>query len=132
MMSAFPAVVWLQAEQGAGPDMSFFLVMGVIFLIFYVIVMRPQQRRQREHEAALKAVGKGDRVITTGGLHGRVAEAADDVLTLEIARVKGERVRVEVQRARIESIIKADDKGSSSKDGGKLDAKGEDKGGKKS
>jgi preprotein translocase subunit YajC len=130
MMSAFPAVVWLQAEQGAGPDMSFFLVMGVIFLIFYMLVMRPQQKKQREHEAALKAVAKGDRVITTGGLHGVVTEARDEVLSIEIARVKGDRVRVDVQRARIDSIIKKDDgKGSSS---GKDDAKGESKGGKKS
>ena len=130
MMSAFPAVVWLQAEQGAGPDMSFFLVMGVIFLIFYMLVMRPQQKRQREHETALKAVAKGDRVITTGGLHGVVAEARDEVLSIEIARVKGDRVRVDVQRARIDSISKKDDgKGSSS---GKDDAKAESKGGKKS
>ena len=130
MMSAFPAVVWLQAEQGAGPDMSFFLVMGVIFLIFYMLVMRPQQKKQREHEAALKAVAKGDRVITTGGLHGVVTEARDEVLSIEIARVKGDRVRVDVQRARIDSITKKDDgKGSSS---GKGDAKGESKGGKKS
>ena len=107
MMGVLPAVIPLQAAEPGGMDMSFFLVMGVIFLIFYVLVMRPQQRRQREHEAALKAVGKGDRVITTGGLHGRVAEAADDVLTLEIARVKGERVRVEVQRARIDKLIGA-------------------------
>ena len=76
MMGLFPTVVPLQAAEPGGLDMSFFLVMGIIFLIFYVLVMRPQQRRQREHEAELKAVGKGDRVITTGGLHGRVAEAA--------------------------------------------------------
>ena len=67
MTGLFPTVVPLQAAEPVGMDMSFFLVMGVIFLIFYMLVMRPQQKRQREHEAALKAVGKGDRVITTGG-----------------------------------------------------------------
>jgi preprotein translocase subunit YajC len=132
MMGVLPAVVPLQAAEPGGLDMSFFVVMGVIFLIFYVLVMRPQQKRQREHEEALKAVGKNDSVITTGGLHGLVSETADDVLTLEIARIKGSPVRVKVQRARIESIVKADAKLSAIKDDGKGAATGESNGGKKS
>jgi preprotein translocase subunit YajC len=54
----------------------------------------------------LKAIVKGDDVVTAGGLHGKVTGLTDDVLTLEIASVKGERVRVKVARARIESVTK--------------------------
>ena len=50
----------------------------------------------------LKGIEKGDQVVTAGGLHGKVTGVADDVLTLEIANLKGERVRIKVDRARIE------------------------------
>jgi len=110
-MTAMPAVVVLQAGGAAGPDYTFFVMMGLIFLIFYVLVMRPQQRQQKERETAIKGAVKGDRVVTSGGLHGTVTAVSDDTLTVEIARVKGgARVEVEVARARIESVVKADKK----------------------
>lgn len=105
-MKPLPAAVLLQAEPG-GFDPSFFVMMGSIFLIFYFLVMRPQQKRQREQEEKLKSAEKGDRVVTTGGLHGKVVGAAEDVLTLEIATLKGgEKVRVRVERARLDSVTK--------------------------
>ena len=51
----------------------------------------------------MKAIAKGDDVVTAGGLHGRVTGATDDVLTLEIANLKGERVRVKVDRNKVDS-----------------------------
>jgi preprotein translocase subunit YajC len=79
--------------------------MGAIFLIFYFLLIRPQQRKQKEQANLLKALGKGDRVVTTGGIHGVVTGTSDDVLTLEIASLKGERVRIKVDRARIDRRI---------------------------
>ena len=115
-MSDWPSAVLLQAEGApAGPDYSFFMMMGLIFLIFYVLVMRPQQRQQKEREAAIKSAVKGDRVVTAGGIHGLVTGVTDDTLIVEIARVKGGRVEVEVQRARIDSVVKA----GKEKEGGK-------------
>jgi len=108
-MSGVPAVVLLQ-EGGAAPggDMSFLLVMGVIFLIFYVLVIRPQQKKQSDHEQSLKAIEKGDEVITMGGLHGKVTGTSEDVLTVELGTLKsGDRMRVKVQRSRIDSVTKA-------------------------
>jgi preprotein translocase subunit YajC len=55
----------------------------------------------------LKAIEKGDSVVTTGGLHGKVIGVTDDVLTLDIGGVKSDRMRVKVARMRIESVIKA-------------------------
>jgi preprotein translocase subunit YajC len=99
-------VIWLQAGEGQGGDpLGFLIPMGAIFLIFYFLLIRPQQRKQKEHEKLLKAVGKGDRVVTTGGIHGVVTGEAEDVLTLEIANLKGDRVRVKVDRGRIDRRI---------------------------
>ena len=77
-----------------GSDLSMFIPMIAIFLIMYFLLIRPQQRRQKEHERVLAGIEKGDRVVTSGGLHGVVTGISDDVLTVEIAAVKGERVRV--------------------------------------
>lgn len=104
-MTGLPALV-LQAGSPAG-DFSFFLPMIAIFLIFYLLLIRPQQRRQKEHEKMLTEIEKGDSVVTSGGIHGKVTGVTDDVLTVEIAALKGERVRVKVSRARIESVSKA-------------------------
>jgi preprotein translocase subunit YajC len=81
--------------------------MVAIFAIFYFLLIRPQQKKQRQQETMIKGITKGDSVVTAGGLHGKITGVADDVLTLEIAVVKGERVRVKVARPRIDSVTKA-------------------------
>jgi len=96
----------LQAAQ-QDPGLGMLVPMGAIFLIFYSLLIRPQQKRQREQENMLKAIEKGDSVVTTGGLHGKVIGVTDDVLTLDIGGVKSDRMRVKVARTRIESVIKA-------------------------
>ena len=64
----------------------------LIFLIFYMLLIRPQQKRAREHAAAIGAVKKGDEVITGGGIRGRVTKVTDDEAEVEIAQ--GVRIRV--------------------------------------
>jgi len=91
--------VMLQSGGSQDP-VSFLIPMAAIMLIFYFLLIRPQQKRQKEHEQMLKAVAKGDRVVTSGGLHGTVVGASEDVLTLEVGQ--GERLRVKVDRARID------------------------------
>ena len=63
-----------------------------IFVIFYMLMIRPQQRRVKEHQAAIAAIKKGDDVITGGGIRGRVTKVSDDEAEVEIA--SGVRVRV--------------------------------------
>ena len=107
-MSQHAAVVLLQTEgAGAGPDMSFFLMMGLIFMIFYLLVMRPQQKQQRARDAAIKAAAKGDRVVTNGGIHGVITGVSEDTVTVDIAHLKGGlRVEVEVSRSGLASVVK--------------------------
>jgi len=105
-VSVEPLAILLQAQAEPASPFGMLLPMGAIFMIFYFLLIRPQQKRQREQEAMLKALEKGDSVVTAGGLHGTVVGVTDDTLTVEIAALKGERVRVKVARAKIESRTK--------------------------
>ena len=79
--------------------MMSFLPILVMFGIFYFLLIRPQVRKQKEHQALLQKLGKGDEVITRGGLIGKITGVSDDgVIVLELQ----EKVRVRVPRAYIE------------------------------
>jgi preprotein translocase subunit YajC len=75
------------------------LMMLVMFAIFYFILIRPQVKKQKEHQSMLSRLGKGDEVITRGGLIGKITGVSDDgILVLELQ----EKVRVRVPRAYVE------------------------------
>jgi preprotein translocase subunit YajC len=103
-MSTVALSVALQAGGGQDP-ISFLFPMAAIMVIFYVLLFRPQQKKQREHEEMLKTIQKGDRVVSTGGIHGVVVGTADDVLTVDIG--VHERMRVKLDRSRVERVEKA-------------------------
>jgi preprotein translocase subunit YajC len=84
----------------------------LIFGVFYLLIMRPQQQKQREHEAAQKRIAQGDEVITTGGLVGKVTHATDEMLTVEV----GEKVRVRVLRSHASLRPKPAEKSDKDKD----------------
>jgi preprotein translocase subunit YajC len=96
----------LQAAADQPSPLGMLVPMGLIFLIFYFLLIRPQQKRQRDLDQMLKAIERNDNVVTAGGLHGKVVGIADDVLTIEIAALKSERVRVKVSRSKVESVTK--------------------------
>ena len=104
-MSAILGVVLLQAAPSQGSPLGMLMPIGAIFLIFYFLLIRPQQKKQKETETMIKAVAKGDSVVMAGGMHGKVTGATDDVLTLEIATIKGDRVRIKVDRLKVERVI---------------------------
>lgn len=56
-----------------------------MFAIFYFLLIRPQQKKAKEHRALLDALKKGDQIVTAGGMHGKVTALDDQVVTLEIA-----------------------------------------------
>lgn len=78
-----------------------FLPLVILFIAFYFFLIRPQMKRQREHTKLVQGLQKGDEVVTSGGLYGRIVEAADTHVRLEIA--KG--VDVRVQRPAISSVL---------------------------
>lgn len=75
------------------------LMMAVMFGIFYFILIRPQVKKQKEHQALLAKLGKGDEIITRGGVIGRITGVGEDgVLVVELQ----EKVRVRIPRAYVE------------------------------
>lgn len=76
------------------------IVMGLIFAVFYFLVMRPQQQKEREKESFRAALKKNDEVLAAGGLYGRVVEVKGPVVWLEIAQ----NVRVRVDRRSIDPL----------------------------
>jgi preprotein translocase subunit YajC len=89
--------------QSGGGDMNTLLSllpMVLIFGVFYFLLIRPQQKRAKEHKQLLDNLKKGDSVITQGGLFGKVAAISDQVVTLEIA----DKVKVRVSRAHVAGL----------------------------
>ena len=94
--------VALQAG-GAQDPIGFLVPMAAIMLIFYLLLIRPQQKKQREHDDMLKTIQKGDRIVTSGGLHGVVVGTSDDVLTVDLG--VHEKVRVKLDRRGVERRV---------------------------
>ena len=73
----------------------------IMFAAMYFLMIRPQQKRQKEHKAMIEAVAKGDEIVTAGGLAGKVSKLGETYLTLEIAN----NVEVQVQRSAIAQVL---------------------------
>ena len=74
-----------------------------MFAVMYFLLIRPQQKKQKEHREMLNNLKKGDRIITSGGLYGRITGLTDATLTLEIA----DKVRVKVSRGHIAGLAQS-------------------------
>ena len=109
-MSNAPLLMLMQAAP-AGPSgataafLQFFPLI-VIFGIFYILMIRPQQRRVKEHQAAIGAIRKGDDIITGGGIRGRVTKVTDDEAEVEIAQG----VKVRVIKSTISTVVRPNTK----------------------
>ena len=94
-------------EGGLLGSVTAFLPIILIFVIFYFLLIRPQQKRQKEHQRMINELKKGDNVITTGGIHGSVVGVAENVATVEIAP----NVRIKVTRSSIAAVNNMGDTG---------------------
>ena len=93
---------YAQAAGGAQPNAFVQLLpLVLIFVVFYFLLIRPQAKRAKEHKAMVAALAVGDEVVTAGGILGKVTEAGDQFLTVELA----EGVRVKVQRHTIGAVL---------------------------
>jgi preprotein translocase subunit YajC len=102
MMDFLIASAYAQAAApgGSSPE-SFLIMVGGMFIIFYFLLIRPQQKRVKEHKNMVASLKKGDEVITNGGLLGRLTEVGDHFVTLELA----ESVEVKVQRQAVSVVL---------------------------
>ena len=89
-----------EAGQGQTNPLITFMPFILIFVVFWFLLIRPQQRRQREHQEMVSHLKKGDRVITNGGIYGTVIGVADKTIALRIA----DNVKVELAKNAIASL----------------------------
>ena len=101
----------VQAAPGGSSGGTAGMLIGIlpwvaIFVIFYLLMIRPQQQRVKQHQAQIAAVKKGDEVITGGGIRGRVTKVSDEEAEVEIAQG----VRVRVVKSTITQVVTANAK----------------------
>ncbi|HXF76063.1 MAG TPA: preprotein translocase subunit YajC [Methylomirabilota bacterium] len=93
------------ATGGAGPGPLVTLIPFVlIFVIMYFLVVRPQQKKARDHQEMLSKLKRNDEVMTSGGIYGKVVDLKETVVTLEVAP----NVRIRVHRPQIASVLTAE------------------------
>jgi preprotein translocase subunit YajC len=90
------------AGKAAGGGFGFTIIMMVgLFALMYFMMIRPQMKRQKEHRAMVSALGKGDEVVTNGGLAGRIDELGESFVMVEISAG----VKVKIQRGAIAQVL---------------------------
>ena len=87
------------AQQG-DPLLSLLFPIGLV-VILYLLMIRPQVKRQKEHKKMVEALAKGDEIVTAGGIAGRVIDLGDNFALMEVA----EGVQVKIRRAAVESVL---------------------------
>ena len=87
------------SPQGGGGGIAAFLPMILIFVILYFLILRPQAKRQREHQKMLEVLSKGDKIVTTGGVHGTIVRINDEDKTI-IVKVADE-IKLTIDRGAV-------------------------------
>ena len=113
----FISEAWAQAA-GAGGDgfagLISFAPFILVFIVMWFLLIRPQQKKQKEHRAMVAALKRGDRVITNGGIYGQITHVADDHLMVEIA----DGVKIKIMRDAVAAVpgkpepVKKEEKGA--------------------
>lgn len=100
-------IAYAMGTGGAGGEgaagFSGFIPLILMFVIFYFLLIRPQQKKTKEHRQMVANLKKGDRIVTSGGIHGRITGMDDATLTVEIA----DKVRVKVARGNVSALAQS-------------------------
>jgi preprotein translocase subunit YajC len=101
MNGLIPDAVAQAGPASPGGQFAPILMMVVFVAIFYFLLIRPQQKKAKEHQALVSKLSTGDEVVTTGGILGKVTEVGDSFVTIEIA----DGVRIKVQKFQVGSLM---------------------------
>lgn len=71
-------------EAPSGPSYQMFIMIGVIIVVFYFFMIRPQQKKQKAEQKMRESLAKGDRIITIGGIHGKIVSVEDATIMIEV------------------------------------------------
>lgn len=101
-MSFFISDAWAEgAASPTGGGIEMLLMMAIFFAIMYFMIIRPQQKRAKEHKNMLEALGKGDEVVTGGGLLGKITNISDSFVEIEVAN----NTNVKVQKQAVATVM---------------------------
>lgn len=101
MSNLLMALMAPQGNDAGGSMISTVVMFALIIFIFYFMIIRPQSKRQKERQKMLEAMKKGDKVVTNGGLHGKIVGMEDKTVLLEIA----DNVKVKVEKSAIGAVV---------------------------
>ena len=101
LSSCVPARLFAEDPAQTASPLGSFLPLIVIFVIFYFFLIRPQQKKAKEHQAMLNAIKRDDKVLTSGGIYGTITGVKGDVLEVKIA----ENVKVQVAKSAVSAVI---------------------------
>lgn len=96
---------YAQGAPGAEPSWMPMIFLTVMILAVYFITIRPQAKRQKELKAMIDALSKGDEVVTSGGVVGRITDLSDQFLTLQVGSVGDKPVCLSVQRNAVQTLL---------------------------
>ncbi|MBN1111624.1 MAG: preprotein translocase subunit YajC [Bacteroidales bacterium] len=85
--------ILLQAGAAQGGGIQTLLMLGLVFVVFYFFMIRPQMKKQKELRNFRNELAKGDKIITTGGIYGRIAEIKDTYMVVEVC--EGTKIKVD-------------------------------------
>ena len=86
--------------------MGTIFMVGSMFSIFYFLLWRPEQIKRKKHQAMLENLSKGDEIVTTGGLHGKLIGLNDNIVVISIATLDDRNVKVEISRSAVAFLKK--------------------------
>jgi len=89
-----------QPGQDQPPGYVQMLPLLAIFFVFYFLLIRPQAKKQKKHEEMLTQLKKGDKVVTTGGIHGKIAAVKEEIVVLSV----GDNVKLEVSKSAVSRV----------------------------
>ena len=92
----------------SGPE--FFMMMGLIVVVFYFFMIRPQQKKQKDQKKFRESLAKGDKIVTIGGIHGKVAEVKDADTTVLITVEGGIKLKIEKSAISMDKIAEIEEK----------------------
>ncbi|MGA1742366.1 MAG: preprotein translocase subunit YajC [Pseudohongiellaceae bacterium] len=102
-MDFFISSAYAQAADGAAQQSPWtsFIFLGGFILIFYFMLIRPQSKRAKEHKALIEAIGKGDEVITAGGILGKVTKVDEQYVAIVVA----DNVELKMQKSSVSAVL---------------------------
>ena len=101
----FISNAYAQAGGGVEQQLLGFLPIILMFVVLYFLMIRPQMKRAKEHKQMVEALSKGDEVITSGGIVGKVTKVGEGYVTLEVARRGDEAVEMQMQKQAIQTLL---------------------------